>query len=270
MTRALTLILLILISFRAESAPPADTLTRLTQATLTTLSVPPGSRVTLGGKKMPVTPQGLALLAVGQFDTAPVTLTVTPPGGAPLSRRLSITRRTWQVQKITGLPQNMVSPPAALQARINRENAQLARLRLRHTEVAGFLSGFQAPATGRISGVFGSHRVLNGQPRNAHRGVDFAGGVGAPVYAAADGRVILAAPEMYLTGQTVLIDHGYTLSTVYVHMSETLVTEGQQVSKGQMIGRIGATGRATGPHLHWGATLGDVHIDPLTLLSARF
>jgi murein DD-endopeptidase MepM/ murein hydrolase activator NlpD len=261
---------LALLSFRAHAAEPLSALHSLTQATLTTVQVTPGSRLSLGGRSVPVTPQGVALLAVGQFETAPVTLQVTPPDGRTTTRRLPIVRRTWQVQKITGLPQNMVSPPPALQQRINRENARLARLRLQHTPAAGFLSGFQAPASGRISGVFGSHRVLNGQPRNAHRGVDFAGPVGAPIYAAGDGRVILAARDMYLTGQTVLIDHGHTLSTVYVHLSETLVQEGQQVTKGEMIGRIGATGRATGPHLHWGATLGDVHIDPLTLLNARF
>ena len=257
------------LSCRAHAAESLQTLRSLTQATLTPVAVPVGSQVMLGDKRVPVTPQGVALLAVGQFDTAPVTLRVTSPDGTT-TRRLPVQRRSWQVQKITGLPQNMVSPPPALQQRINTENAQLARLRLRYTEMAGFLGGFQAPATGRISGVFGSHRVLNGQPRNAHRGVDFAGPVGAPVMAAGNGRVILAAPDMYLTGQTVLIDHGYTLATVYVHLSETLVREGQTVTKGQLIGRIGATGRATGPHLHWGATLGDVHLDPLTLLQAKF
>lgn len=268
--RFLAFCLLILLPLLAHAAAPLADLRQLAQATLTPVQVGANSKVTLGGKTMPVTPNGIALLAVGQFDTAPVTLRVIQSGGQVTTRQLAIRRRTWQVQKITGLPQNMVSPPADLQRRINAENAQLAQLRLRFTPVAWLQTGFQAPAQGRISGVFGSHRMLNGQPRNAHRGVDFAGAVGTPVYAAGDGKVILADPDMYLTGQTVLIDHGYTLSTVYVHMSETLVRAGDTVKKGQMIGRIGATGRATGPHLHWGATLGDVHIDPLTLVNAQF
>jgi murein DD-endopeptidase MepM/ murein hydrolase activator NlpD len=252
------------------AAPPVAHLTSLPQATLIPVQVSPGSRVNLGGRPVPVTPDGLALLAVGQFDAGSVSLRITSPEGQKTTRTLAITPRRWQVQRITGLPQGMVSPPAAVQKRIDAENALLARLRLRNSPQAWFRRGFQAPATGRISGIFGSHRILNGQPRNAHRGVDFAGKIGTPVWAAADGVVMLAAPDMVLTGQTVLIDHGYTLSTVYVHMSETLIREGDHVTKGQLIGRIGATGRATGPHLHWGATVGSVHIDPLTLLAADF
>ena len=119
---------------------------------------------------------------------------------------------------------------------------------------------------GPISGVYGSQRVLNGEPRAPHRGVDIAAPAGTPVGAMADGVVSLAAPDMYFTGNTVMIDHGYGLHSVYAHLSRLLVKVGQTVRKGQPVGRVGATGRATGPHLHWGVYWFDRALDPALLV----
>jgi len=118
---------------------------------------------------------------------------------------------------------------------------------------------------GRVSGVFGSQRILNGKPRRPHGGVDVAAPRGTPVVASADGVVVLARPDMFLTGKTVMIDHGHGLASVYAHMSEILVTQGQRVAKGTPIGRVGASGRVTGPHLHWGVSLFDTRLDPALL-----
>lgn len=269
-SRTLFLSYFLLLSPAAFAAVPLESLSTLKQATLTVATVPPGATATLDGTPVPVTADGKALLAVGQFDKKPVTLKISIPDGQVIRRTLAITPRKWDIQKISGLPGRMVNPPKDVLARIARENAELARARLVDTPKAYFASGFQPPATGRITGIFGSARILNGEIKSPHRGVDYAGRVGAPVFAAADGVVRLAHPDMYYTGQTVLIDHGHTLSTVYVHLSKTLVHTGQKVHRGEKIGEIGATGRATGPHLHWGATLGRVHIDPLTLLNVNF
>src|SRR5262249_30427140 len=121
---------------------------------------------------------------------------------------------------------------------------------------------FAWPVTGIISSVFGSQRVLNGQPRAWHNGVDIAAPAGTRIRAPADGVVRLVHPDMYFTGITLMIDHGYGLSTVYAHMSRADVKPGQAVKKDDPIGLVGQTGRATGPHLHWGMSLFTTHVDP--------
>ena len=127
-------------------------------------------------------------------------------------------------------------------------------------------SPWQQPASGRISGVYGSQRILNGVPGSTHLGLDIAAPKGDPVLAAADGTVSLVHQDMVLSGKTVLIDHGHGVSTVYIHMSQIQVELGQRVKAGQRIGSIGASGRASGPHLHWGLNWFDVKLDPQQLL----
>ncbi len=129
-----------------------------------------------------------------------------------------------------------------------------------------FESGFTWPAVGPISGVFGSQRVLNGEPKRPHFGVDIAAAPGTPVMAPADGVVAIAHPDMYYTGGTVLIDHGHGLTSVYSHLREVSVKEGARLRQGDNIGRIGATGRATGPHLDWRINWFDQRLDPALLV----
>jgi murein DD-endopeptidase MepM/ murein hydrolase activator NlpD len=125
-----------------------------------------------------------------------------------------------------------------------------------------FESVLEWPVTGPISGVYGSQRILNGEPRQPHYGVDIAGPVGTPVSAPADGVVTLAEPDLYLTGGTLVIDHGLHLSSTFLHLSALGVKVGARVRQGEEVGRIGATGRVTGAHLHWGMNWRDARIDP--------
>ena len=125
-----------------------------------------------------------------------------------------------------------------------------------------FLGGFDWPVTGRISGVFGSRRVLNGQEGAPHWGLDVAASTGTPVRAPAAGRVVLAEPDFYLSGGTILLDHGYGVSSSYSHLSKVAVQAGDEVRQGDLIGAVGATGRVTGPHLHWTLNWYTVRIDP--------
>ncbi len=120
--------------------------------------------------------------------------------------------------------------------------------------------------TGPISGVYGSQRILNGEPRTPHFGVDIAVPTGTPVRATADGAVTLAHDGMLLSGKTLIVDHGFGLNSVYYHLSEITVPLGARVKQGQVIGKVGATGRATGPHLHWGMNLFDIRLDPALLV----
>ena len=136
------------------------------------------------------------------------------------------------------------------------------------SETEGWRQGFIWPARGRITGLFGSQRIYRGEPASFHNGLDVAAGSGAAVVAPADGVVVLAGPPAFsLEGNLVIVSHGMGLTSAFLHLSQTLVIEGQTVRRGDMIGRVGATGRATGPHLHWGMRLGEARIDPQRMVA---
>jgi len=227
-----------------------------------------GAAVYLDGAAVPVDPAGRFVLGFGR-DAAPhaEVKAVTPSGKAEV-REIEVKPRDWPVQRIDGLPQEKVTPPKALLERIAADNRAIAQTRESRRAVAEFLGGFALPVEGAVvSGVFGSQRILNGEPKSPHSGLDLAAPTGTPVHAAAAGVVSLVHPDMFYTGMTVMIDHGLGLQTVYAHMSRIDVKPGERVAKGAVIGAVGASGRATGPHLHWGASWLDRRLDPETLFA---
>jgi len=224
----------------------------------------PGSKIALDGRPVRVSPEGVFLLGFSR-DAARATLEVTGPTGLLETRVLAIKKRKFDIQKIDGLPEAFVTPPPELEARIKEEGELVDRARRRDDARTDFLIGFDWPVQGRVSGVYGSQRILNGKPRAPHYGVDIAGPVGTPVLAPAAGVVTLAA-DLYFTGWTVILDHGHGLSSVFMHMAGATAKAGQRLAKGEEVGRLGATGRATGPHLHWGMNLFDVRLDPQLLV----
>lgn len=229
-------------------------------------STDPGTKVTVEGRPVRVSGEGAFLVGFGRDAKKTVRLRLDHPDGTRTEKTLSVKGRDYQVQRIDGLPERQVTPrkPEDL-ARIRDDNAKIAEVRKMDTAQTWFASGFQWPAIGPISGVFGSQRILNGKPRRPHNGVDVAAPRGSTVTAAADGVVALVHPDMFYTGKTVMIDHGHGLSSVYVHMDGILVVDGQWVAKGTPIGIVGKTGRVTGPHLHWGVSLFGTHLDPALL-----
>ena len=178
---------------------------------------------------------------------------------------VSISRVSSAIIMISRIQSKVTPDPESLQ-RINSEKAEMEKARRQSDPLAYFLSGFHWPATGRISGVYGSQRILNGKPRRPHYGTDIAAPEGTPVAAMAAGKVAFVHPGMFFNGKTVLIDHGLGLRSVYIHLSATAVRAGDTVAAGQRIGAIGATGRATGPHLHFALTLEHIQIDPELVL----
>jgi len=151
-------------------------------------------------------------------------------------------------------------------ARIAREAARVREARLLDDARADFARAFIWPVQGRISGRFGNQRIYNGKPGSPHSGMDIAAPTGTPVKAPAAGVVTLADPDLYLTGGTLLIDHGHGISSNFLHLSRLDVKPGDRVEQGQVVGAVGATGRASGPHLHWGMNWFEVRIDPLLVL----
>jgi len=179
---------------------------------------------------------------------------------------VSVSARDWPVEHVNGVPPKTVNPPPAIAERIRREQAKVTAARRRDDPRTDFAQPFQWPVQGRISGRFGSGRVYNNQPGAGHSGMDIAAPSGTPVKAPAAGVVTFAAPDLYLTGGTLLLDHGFGISSNFLHLSRIDVKEGDRVEQGQVIAAVGATGRATGPHLHWGMNWFDVRIDPLLVL----
>jgi murein DD-endopeptidase MepM/ murein hydrolase activator NlpD len=230
--------------------------------------VEPESSVWLDGRSLRVTSDGRFLLGFGRDAPASPELRVRAPSGDERRHVLQITPRTYQVQRIDGLPPRIVTPSEADLARIRAAAKLLDAARKRDTAARGFMEQVAWPVVGPISGVFGSQRILNGEPRAPHRGVDVAAPTGSPVGAMASGVVSLAETEMYFTGGTVMLDHGHGLHSIYVHLDEVRVTVGQELHQGQTLGTVGATGRATGPHLHWGVYWFDQAVDPALLVGA--
>ncbi|MGE4278162.1 MAG: M23 family metallopeptidase [Magnetospirillum sp.] len=255
--------LVLLLALVAVPAQAVELTGRMEQGGLVIGQTRPGTEVRLDGRDVPLDDQGHFVLGFSRDAAATAHLQV---GGQ--SQTLAVTKRDWQIQRIDGLPPAKVTPDPAQLARITEENRQVAEARKKVTTPATFLDGLVTPAEGVISGVFGSQRVLNGEARAPHSGTDVAAPVGAPVHAVAAGTVTLAHPDMYFTGQTVMIDHGLGVQSVYAHLSRTDVKLGQTVGQGQVIGAVGASGRATGPHLHWGLSWQDVRLDPQTVSAA--
>lgn len=228
--------------------------------------VPAGSAVTYAGRALRVTPYGTVVFGVGRDATGPLQVEVTPPEGARTTVAVQVTPRDWPEQRIDGVPPDTVNPPPAIAERIAREQARVVAVRTRDDARTDFAQAFAWPVQGRISGRFGRARVYNGQSGSPHSGMDIAAPTGTPVKAPAGGIVTFADPGLYLTGGTVVLDHGHGISSNFLHLSRIDVQVGDAVKQGDVIAAVGATGRATGPHLHWGMNWFDVRIDPLLVL----
>ena len=238
-----------------------------TQGGLIVGRVEPGARVVLDDRSIRVAPDGRFLIGFGRDHGSRARLVVTAPDGSATHRTLIVAKRRYDIQRIEGLPSKLVTPDPETLRRIENDRAQIRAARAGESFELLFGILFSWPATGPISGVFGSQRILNGEPRAPHSGLDIAAPEGAPVLAAAAGRVALAADDMVLTGKTLLLDHGHGLTTSYIHLSKILVRAGESVAQGAPIGRVGKTGRTTAAHLHWGVHLFDIALDPALLVS---
>lgn len=214
-------------------------------------------------REYPITKDGEALVALHR-DT-PKTLSLKDTIGKEVYKFV-IEPAVWDIQKIEGVPQQKVTPNKAAEPEILREQKDVAKsLKLMQTGDY-WKKGFILPVEGRISGNFGNQRVFNGVPKSPHSGTDIAAPEGTPVKASGDGKIILSGKNYFYTGNMVIIDHGQGLQTIYAHLKEAKVKEGDVVKQGDIIGLVGKTGRATGPHLHWGASLNNVRFRPHSLL----
>ena len=176
-------------------------------------------------------------------------------------------KREYKIQRIDGLPPKQVTPPPEVYERIKKDNILIGKARSIDTAFDFFKKKFIYPIDKYIiTGVYGSQRILNGKPRRPHYGIDFHAPEGTPVKAMMDGEVTLAENDMYFTGGTIIFDHGHGISTLYMHMKDINVKIGQKIKQGQIVGTLGQSGRATGPHLDIRLNWFDVKLDPATIL----
>lgn len=259
------LVLTLMLSGVAAAEVPLTLTGQAAEGGLMVGKTAPGAAVTLDGKPVRTDAVGNFLIGFGRDEAGTKRLTVSS-NGETLNRDIDVIDRDFKIERIDGLPQKKVTPDPEAIKRIVKEKAEMAEAKKLSDASAYFLSGFGWPATGRISGVYGSQRILNGKPRRPHYGTDVAAPIGTPVVAMAAGKVTFVHPGMFFNGKTVLIDHGLGLRSVYIHLSDTNVKAGDKVEKGTRIGAIGKTGRATGPHLHFGLTLDEIPIDPELIL----
>lgn len=229
-------------------------------------TAPAGTRtLALDGTPVALAPDG-SFFAAFDRDVGPMaSLVATLRSGAVANQPLRIAPRAWAIENVN-IARRESGPTEAFMALRRPELARIEAARLRQTDAAGWRQDFIWPVKARISGRFGSQRVYRGEPGAYHSGIDIAGGGGTVFVAPADGVVILAAQTPFtLEGNLLMIDHGMGLNSAFLHCSQILVREGEHVKQGQMIGRIGATGRATGPHLHWSIKWNEARLDPILL-----
>lgn len=209
------------------------------------------------------------LIAFDRDDSSEVELKVRFIDGKEIVKKIKPQKRKFHIQRINNMKPALVEHPAEENERILKERqiSQEARTKIGENKIPMYLEKIIRPVKGgRISSRFGNQRILNGEPKNFHNGIDIALPAGSPVYAMADGIVLLAVDTFYYAGTNILIDHGDGLNSFYLHLKKLYVKNGDIVKAGQKIGEVGSTGRSTGPHLHWGVQWYNKRIDPLVVL----
>ncbi len=239
---------------------------KFTQGALLRGQAPAGAKVTLNGETVQTNKDGKFVVGFEREAPLQQMLVVKLDNGQKWQRDITLEKREYNIQRIDGLEQKMVSPPAEVTARIKQDNINVANARSGNTDLDALFTRFEWPAKGVISGVYGSQRILNGVPKWPHYGLDIANETGTPVYAPVDG-VVTMADDLYYSGNTLILDHGMRVFSTFLHMDTITVEVGETVKQGEQIGTIGSTGRSTGPHLDWRINLGNTRLDPQTIIS---
>ena len=226
----------------------------------------PDTKVLIDKREVRVTDDGFFAFGITRDRKYDIVITLNKDGNKQKIVK-KVQKRKYNIQRIDGLDEKKVTPPEEVYERIKKENKLIAKARAVNSDLDFFRNKFIIPVDDAIiTGVYGSQRILNGKPKWPHYGLDFAQKEGTPVKAMLDGTVTLAEPDLYYTGGTLIFDHGHGISTLYMHMQKILVDKGQKVKQGDVIGTIGSTGRATGPHLDIRLNWFDTRLDPATAL----
>jgi len=229
----------------------------------------PSNTVTLNGKVLPVSQHGDYTFGFSRDDVTAYTLVVTNNNGDRVEKTIKPSKRDYNIQRIEGIKKSIMRPNPEAVKRSSQDSKQIKAARKIGTELTSFAGGFIAPIDGTITGVYGSQRVFNGEKKRPHFGLDYAGKIGDPVKAPADGKVLLWVPDMFYSGGTMIIEHGHGISSTFLHLSQSYVKVGDTVKQGDVVAAVGNSGRTTGPHLDWRINWFDVKIDPALVLKTK-
>jgi murein DD-endopeptidase MepM/ murein hydrolase activator NlpD len=218
--------------------------------------------VRLNNKVLPVSTQGDYVFAFSRDDKTKYSLTITSPSGTIETKTFTPAKRDYKISRVEGISKKIMNPNKKANIRAGEDRTAMVKVRKVSSKLTDFSQGFIAPRSARITGVYGSQRFYNGIAKNPHFGVDYAGQIGAPVKAPASGTVLLWVPDMFYSGGTLVIDHGHGITSNFLHLSASLVKVGDYVKQGQVIAKVGNSGRVTGPHLDWRMNWHQVRFDP--------
>lgn len=228
--------------------------------------VPKKTQVLFNGKPIRVSPQGFFVIGFDRDAVSPQLIKFHYPDGRIEEKSLKIDQQKYRIQDIKGIAKKIMQPTTEDIVRAKKEGAAVWQARNTNSSLLAFSDNFIWPLTGKITGVFGSQRIYNGVPSRPHFGVDVAAPTGTKVVAPADGVITLSYPDMFYSGGTMIIDHGYGVSSSFLHLSKLLVKVGDKVKQGQYVAEVGASGRATGPHLDWRINWYQMRLDPTTIV----
>ena len=260
-------LLILFLIFKFQHLSAVEFLGKFEQGAFILGKTNPSSKVKIDNRNIRVSKDGYFAFGLDRDRKNNVLITILKDGKTKKIEK-RVLKREYKIQRIDGLPPKQVTPPPEVYERIKKDNILIGKARSIDTANDFFKDKFIYPIDKYIiTGVYGSQRILNGKPRNPHYGIDFHAPEGTPVKAMMDGVVTLAENDMYFTGGTIIFDHGHGISTLFMHMKDINVNVGQKIKQGEIVGLLGKTGRATGPHLDIRLNWFDVKLDPMSILN---
>ena len=226
----------------------------------------PKAHILIGKKRIKVSNDGYFVFGIDRDRKFDVTITKILNGKKEKIIK-KVLKRKYNIQRIDGLEESKVTPPESVYKRIKEENNRIGKARAINSDLPFFKNQFIMPVDGIISGVYGSQRILNGKPKWPHYGIDIAAKKGTMIKSSASGTVTMAEDDLYYTGGTIIMDHGHGISTIYSHLENVMVSVGDEINQGDIIGTVGSTGRSTGPHLDFRVNWFQTRLDPMSLLN---
>ena len=226
----------------------------------------PSAEIIIDKKQIRVTNDGYFVFGIGRDRKFDVTITKIINGKSEKIIK-KVLKRKYNIQRIDGLEESKVTPPESVYKRIKEENGRIGKARAINSDLPFFKNQFIMPVEGIISGVYGSQRILNGKPKWPHYGIDIAAKKGTKIKSSATGVVTMAEPDLYYTGGTIIMDHGHGISTIYSHLESVMVSVGDKINQGDIIGTVGSTGRSTGPHLDFRVNWFQTRLDPMSVIN---
>ena len=226
----------------------------------------PSAKIIIGKKEVKVSEDGYFVFGIDRDRKFDITITKIINGKKEIITK-KVLKREYNIQRIDGLEESKVTPPESVYKRIKEENNKIGEARAINSDLPFFKNQFIMPVNGIISGVYGSQRILNGKPKWPHYGIDIAAKLGTMIKSSGSGVVTMAEDDLYYTGGTIIMDHGHGISTIYSHLETVMVSVGDKINQGDIIGTVGSTGRSTGPHLDFRINWFQTRLDPMSELN---